>query len=392
MQQLPDDLVWYILQFVYLPSELHQCMTVSRQWYNIMLHDMFWKEKIVSSNWLLNSVPPDAIVLNEDEHKVELRKEREQEEEDRRNNVKIKHKKKNYYVVKHGIHHLSQPNTSTLRSFNFLMKQWFNDWISYWTSNFMYSDSESETDGDGTSSVYVFEMPMRLWQCGVAHFPKPPPPTRRQRLIVPIDPQALDTVLVEDHQYRQCYEDLLLYALLNHRVQEQQLEIEFVLNDDGQQDSQLLLEARQKFCSWSDPSSENGPSYPMIPFVSFNYQEEELTLEHFCEFINAHKELYSSNDVYTWKSVTLGHNTELEEQNNDEHPIRAAGDTIRLQDIFSDSVNQSHCEWIRSHLHDVKFVTLGSTQLNPVPVFVIGKTRNDSLAGFVSATFRGPHQ
>jgi hypothetical protein len=205
-----------------------------------------------------------------------------------------------------------------------------------------------------------------------------------------MDPQAQDTILVDDTRYKQCYQDLVLYALLNRHVEKEQLKIEYVLDDEGRQDSQLLLAARQKYCSWTDPSG-HGPSYPIIPFIDFHYQEDEITIENFCDFIRAHKELYSSTDVYTWKNVILEHGV-AEEQNGDEHPIRALGDTIRLQDIFSDSVNEPHLHWIRNHLHDVKFAVLGSTQLNPVPVFVVGKTENDHLAGFCTATFRGPHQ
>jgi hypothetical protein len=395
IQQLPDDLVWYILQFVHLPNELYNCMCVSRQWYSVMHNnDLFWKEKLINSNWLLNSISPNALVVNVEEYKEELRKEQEQEEEDKRNKVKSK-RKKTYFVAKCGISFLDQPNTITLRSFNYLIKQWFNDWISYWTSNFIYSDSENENEGVESSNVYVFEKPLRLWQCGVAHFPIVPPSLgrNRQRFVRPPRFQTQDSVFVKDSRYRYCYEDLNLYVLLNQSLLQEQMQIFKILNDEGEEDDHLLQEARQKYYTWKDGSNTNRPSYPLIPFISFNYQQDEITFDDFCTHIRVHKELYSNNETYTWKSVNFDENNQpIEFNQNEEHPIIAAGETIRLCDIFSDQINRPYYNWIKSHLHSVKFAVLGSTQLNPVPVFIVGKTRNGNLAGFCTATFRVPHQ
>ncbi|KAL0480516.1 hypothetical protein AKO1_006756 [Acrasis kona] len=350
---MPREILWEIFQYTYLPQDIHQYTIVCKQWHSILSDGNFWKQKVEQSSWLLNSIPPSSRIVSKEEYTSELSTLEEREKDQEGTPVK-----KKYHIL------YSRAQSSMLRSFNMLMGQWVEDWISYWASNFEFEEITDDFVYD-SNSTFVFKTPMRLWESGIAHIP-----TYLNKSVANKQSSA------DGQKFKELYKDLISFCVHNDNVNDQQR------TDDNELDC------------WIDPSNGHATSYPIVPFLGFDFNQD-LTSDNFCKYIGAHEQLYKNHQgekTHAWKDVKT-HDTVLENHPiGEDHPIQSNSTEIHLKEIFSKGDNHLQQKWIMDNLTQIKFVVLGPTQMNPAPTFIIGKTLNNNLAGFCTATFRLPHQ
>jgi hypothetical protein len=385
--QVPDEIIWTICLYISEPSDLSALFSVSKQWKVVLENNMLWREKLLESNWMMQYIPQDHLVMTLESYAQMLERERREDEEeymrlvqeaqhdgsidaqqleDIRDMVRGRKKARRVFLVRNCFEQYAE----YLHRANRLCKTLLNDWICYWASNFQFSDSEDSTDELETPShnknLFVFRTPVQMYQCGIACFGD-----TRLKQIYPgekIASQSVDTL-----SYRMCYENI--FKLLHLLPSMCQLRPDPVYE-------------------WSDPCINTPTPYPIIPFISFNFPEDkELNLQSFTTHIGAHRELYTSNDVCRWKTIEYREDTNHEDE---EVPIDSPTLTVKLHQIFPEEKHMPYRNFVKRHLADAKFCVLGQTQLNPIPLFIVGiigskKSKERHLCGLFTSTFRSPN-
>lgn len=445
MDQIPDELVWSIclyandkdqptttqaesMQNLATTKRTHLRL-VSHQWDRVLNKPMFWKDKLMHSQYLMQCIPLDPIhtILTEASLKREYEKLRQElagESEQSEPNWRIRKKKRQFFVMDQWARNWF---VEYMNKSNRLCKTLLNDWISYWSSNFDFSDSEELTSDDDSSSassksqkLFVFHTPVQLLKCGVACFG-----ARALRLEskAHVRRVQLSVVALEDHNNNDQVSSESAKAIYGVKQKDvvtsggEEMEDELMSMMDDHTSYECIYHTVMQLTSlvpsltgssfvqcgdhyeWSDPSTNGASSYPLIPFMSLNFGNGVLNLDSFVTQLGAHEELYSSDDVYRWKSIQTSDNDdasmsdddneEVEEQQNGD-ALYAPNSMIRLDQILPGPKYQSYREFVTNHLEEPKFCILGMTQMNPVTVFIVGKM-NGSLCGLFTATFRSPN-
>lgn len=476
MDQLPDEIIWSICLYAHDTMSMSHGSTteqfaatptshlalVCRQWHHVLGRNMFWQEKLMHSQYLMQPVPQDHTIVTEASMNRDIDKLKRELSDERnygRRNGRPTKKPRLYYVM-------NQTLTNTtfieyMNKCNRLCKTLFNDWISYWTSNFDFSDSDDDVlsttssssgGGDGgqfnSQKPYVFQTPIQLLKCGVAYLGaramrlQSRHSIHRVQVHISLTSKCSNNDDAEDDNGRRKkknkeetkkeQQEMWKIERVEHRGSSSNNyddgDEEFDVDVDDEELSVILDRETFSFASlyhlimqmtrlvpsfpmdchshhhyeWSDPHLNNSTAYPIIPFISLLPEtfkvNHELNFDLFVTQIGAHEELYSSEEVYRWKSIQFSTNddevtVELNEeqlQHNAEE-LYATKTEIDLDRILPAGPKyRAYRDFVKYRLKEPKFCLLGMSQMNPVTVYIVGKM-NGALCGFLTATFHSPN-
>ncbi|KAF0976340.1 hypothetical protein FDP41_003672 [Naegleria fowleri] len=448
---VPYEIIYQILQFVECPKELERFRRVHSSW-NLILHGqeenrkedqregfndnvdatlrttlttMFWREKLQQSS-LLKFVSNTSRISS---------------------NLNI------------SMAMSSIPSSVILHKRNQLVMQWENDdCIKYWTSNYLQVPTTTSTITTTTSSPNVtisqlansqsenkvFQSSLKMNECGILFIES----SRHLRS----EQQQDLTSSMTFHPFidfcKSTYQDMILLKQL-------------------QQELLSVHQTSREYhkMTWKDPSTPSAVNSPLIPLIlpplnhhhhdqpfgtesiiSIHNQQQLISLEFICHYLGVHEELYKLPERTLHKRILLKNN--LNGENNPltstpsssysclittppatpttttsnespqplssnlaaPHPlVERTSSTIEFQQIFpSDQFNAEFCQelsqWMHHYMEHPTLIMLGVSQLNPIPVLIVGESTREfsekwketnsscprNIIGFMTSTFRVP--
>ncbi|KAL9656488.1 hypothetical protein ABK040_005252 [Willaertia magna] len=351
MNQLPSELLFTIIQYIDEPKTIEKLRLVNLVWRQVIdvwYQNIFWKEKLFHSNWLLNKINCKSLIVSPKEY-----------------DQITKQKSINYYINNN--ERIRPIEHFLLKKRNQLLKQWENDYVKYWTSNSSVIVNEDER---------IFKRPLEMTESGIViHglYEKDPSDNKIAEMI---------------------YKDIYLLRDLENNL---------ILNHKPKRDNLLL--------TWKDPSTLSAVNNALIPILLLtkeNYFDNHnaANLKGFFDWLGVNKELYSNTNRYNCKRIII---TKEERQENNgidiaRNNLHALLDftnttkTINFNDIFpnyqfNDEFVNCLKNWMERELNCPTIITLGINQLNPLPIFILGMSKESNhLVGFLTSSFRLPHQ
>ncbi|KAG2387170.1 hypothetical protein C9374_001502 [Naegleria lovaniensis] len=431
---VPYEIVYQILQFIECPKELEQFRRVHSSWNAILnlnpnksnnntnngvtktISSMFWKEKLQQSSLLkhacfsqLNNSPTSC--LNK--------------------------------VPTSTISGHSLPSIITLNKRQHLVNQWENDdCIKYWTSNYLQQQQQTipntiHANANTTTTTTmvdpsknkVFQVSLKMNECGILFIES----SSCGQDATMIDVAAMDGdsyPMNDDNVHslhcKNTYQDIILLK----QLQQQLLAVHQVTREPHKM-------------TWKDPSTPSAVNSPLIPLVFANGVPSNTTtshpltsLEFICQYLGVHFELHKLPERTLHKRILLNDNAAVvttcsqmanettsttntsttgqtplpqqqQQRNSSLHPlVERTSSTIDFKQIFpSDQFNAEFCkdlsQWMTQYMDNPTLIMLGVTQLNPIPVLIVGESKRETLKnepntsprniiGFITSTFRVP--
>ncbi|EFC42085.1 predicted protein [Naegleria gruberi] len=243
-----------------------------------------------------------------------------------------------------------------------LLNQWENDdCIKYWTSNY------SVSNGDRSNKVFR-SVSIEMNESGVVMF----------KSLVKNDDLSFDIC-------KSTYIDVVRMIDIQNRL----CKVHAPLKE-------------QHRMTWKDPSANSSVNSPLIPFIIPMTSDTSSSniFTDLSNFLGVNPALIENKDRYMNKSIQISQSDIQTSVNN--HPLTNTNDlTINFQSIFpKEQFNTEFTteieQFIRNEIENPTLIMIGLSQLNPIPIFIIGKSKSSivgksfNYVGFMTSSFRVP--